>query len=599
MGQFQNSFKYDVILSLNSSLALREHFPLIAEKFQGQKILAATFNHRFFNLQEKNFMKGFIEAHNLDHLMFSMRPSSKDLVSKGSEFEIGKFREVSQVLFVLQVMARYDITKAVLDVNYLTMQNGVSKVKDVVVEIRTFLDELTQKFSPAVNVRKQFCIFFKFEDVLSKIQDYELITARSFESVHSQVNSFQYDDNQISELEKDLFWVGFDPSYKEVPQNKEYPQTKWTDLISQSEFGRGLYEKKLKYCARCCHPETMEGMSFDGAGICVPCRSSEMKMHMNWEKRRLSFDAMINSFRSDNYYDCMLPMSGGKDSAYQAYILTKVLEVTPLAVTHGQNWYTLAGRYNLENCLQKFDLDHIIFHMNRSVINKMARKSIDAIGDACWHCHIGAGSFTVQSALAWDVSLMIWGESIAENDGRGSYDSQSEVSLLYNLDVSAKVKAEDMADEKTSQADLSAWIYPPTEVLSKSKVKYIHLGDYFFWDEERQVEFVKRNFEWMDAPVENTYKGYKSVECVMAGVHDYSNFIKRGVGRATMHAAEDIRRGILTREEGVELAKQYDTQRPHALDFYLKLTGLTENEFEKACVDARSKSENAERLNKV
>ena len=77
----------------------------------------------------------------------------------------------------------------------------------------------------------------------------------------------------------------------------------------------------------------------------------------------------------------------------------------------------------------------------------------------------------------------------------------------------------------------------------------------------------------MDSPVENTYKRYKSVECVMAGVHDYANFIKRGIGRSTVQASEDVRRGVLTREEGFELAKEFDTQRPHALDFYLQLTG--------------------------
>ena len=103
----------------------------------------------------------------------------------------------------------------------------------------------------------------------------------------------------------------------------------------------------------------------------------------------------------------------------------------------------------------------------------------------------------------------------------------------------------------------------------------------------------------MDSPVENTYKGYKSVECVMAGLHDYSNFIKRGIGRATVQASEDVRRGIITREEGFDLAKEYDTQRPHALDFYLQLTGMTEEEFEQTIVEARRKSEFAMKLEGV
>jgi N-acetyl sugar amidotransferase len=412
-------------------------------------------------------------------------------------------------------------------------------------------------------------------------------------------STYTYNDHQISNIEKDLFWVGFDPSFKDVPSHKEYPSTKWTDLANNSEPGKGIYEPGLTYCIRCCLPETMEGISFDEMGVCEPCRSSEDKMHIDWEVRKKGINEILDAFRSNSYYDCMLPMSGGKDSTYQAHVLRKMLNVTPLAVTHGQNWLSLAGRYNLENCLQKFDLDHIVFNMNRAVINKMARKSIAAIGDACWQCHIGAGTFPIQTAVAWELNLMCWGESIAEADGRSTHKEQKEASLLYNLEVSALVKAEDMADEFTSLRDLSPWIYPTEQTLKDKKIRYLHLGNYFFWDEERQVEFVKRNYEWMDTPIENSYKRYKSVECVMAGVHDYSNFIKRGIGRSTIQAAQDVRRGILTREEGFDLAKKHDSQRPHALDFYLQLTGLSEEEFEKACVEARSVSKYASKLNGV
>jgi N-acetyl sugar amidotransferase len=328
----------------------------------------------------------------------------------------------------------------------------------------------------------------------------------------------------------------------------------------------------------------------------VPCRSSEEKMHIDWEQRKRALEGIIDSFRSETYYDCMLPMSGGKDSSYQAHILHTQFGVTALAVTAGHNWFSMAGRYNIENCLQKFDLDHIIFHMKRSVINKMARKSLSAIGDVCWHCHVGAGTFPINTAVTWKVGLMIWGESIAEADGRSSYYNQGEASPLYNLEISARVKAQEMADESTPRRDLSAWFYPSHEELTASGIRYIHLGNYFFWDEERQVEFLKRNYEWMESPVENTYKGFKSVECVMAGVHDYANFIKRGIGRATIHASTDVKRGLLTREEGFAIAKAFDTQRPHALDYYLRVAGLSEEEFEQTVVEARAKSEYAMKL---
>lgn len=590
------AFAYDVVLSLNASHGVRQSLPSIEEWLNGRRMVAATLDHRFYLLDQKNFMKGTIEAHNLDHLLFTLRPSSRRIVGDLDGYDLERFKEMSQTLFVLQTMARYQVAEAIVSGAYLDAgRQDTARVADIEENVSEFLADLAGRWHRKGNIRKQFPWLFSIEGYLPQLRDRRLTFLRAFSSTPVGAGR-EYDDHQIGNLEKDLFWVGFDPSYKAIPVEKPYPTTKWTALRSESDPGHGLFERRIRYCTRCCLPETMEGINLDELGICIPCRSSEEKMHINWEERQTALRNVIDSYRSDDYYDCMFPMGGGKDSTYQGHMLRQILDVTPLAATHGANWLTLTGRYNLENCLQKFDLDHIVFHMNRAVINRMARKSLTAIGDACWHCHIGAGAFTVQTGIAWQTGLMTWGESIAEADGRGSYSTQAEASVFYNLEVSARIKAEDMADEKTSKRDLSAWFYPSNTEIEKSDMRYIHLGTYFFWDEERQVEFIKRNYEWMESPVENTYKGFKSVECVMTGVHDYANFIKRGMGRATVQASQDVRRGLLTREEAFELAKEFDTQRPHALDFYLQITGLTEPEFESVLHEARKKSEYASKL---
>jgi N-acetyl sugar amidotransferase len=599
MTQHVEPFAYDLVLALDASRRVRACLPGLQESLGERRMLAATLNHRFYDLHEKNLIKGSIEAHHLDHVMFSMRPSAHRLVSGWGEREVEQFKDMSGLVFLLQMMGRYDIRAGIVESACLPADRheGVPAAS-LEAQVLRFLEQVSAKIGSSGNARKQFPWLFSVTELLPLLRERQLMSPAAFAGLPASAD-YQYDDHQIGHLEKTLFWVGFDPAFKEVPVEKPYPATKWTDLRQLSASGAGLYEPAIRYCTRCCLPETMEGISFDEFGICVPCRSSEEKMHIDWTERRKLLDAIVDSVRSDSYYDCMLPMSGGKDSAYQAHILRKIFDLTPLAVTHGQNWLSLVGRYNLENCLQQFDLDHLVFNMNRDVINRMARKSLGAIGDACWHCHIGAGTFPIQTALAWKIDLMCYGESIAEADGRGSYHGRAEASLFYNLEVSAKVKAEDMADESTSARDLSPWMYPDQEALRRSRVRYIHLGDYFFWDEERQVEFVKRNYEWMEASVENAYKGFKSVECVMAGVHDYANFIKRGIGRSTVQASTDVRRGLLTRDEGFELAKQFDTQRPHALDFYLQLTGLSEDDFERTLQDARAKSEYASKLKSV
>ena len=292
----------------------------------------------------------------------------------------------------------------------------------------------------------------------------------------------------------------------------------------------------------------------------------------------------------------MLPFSGGKDSTFQAHVLTNQYKVYALTVTHGQNWYSLTGRYNLENALVKFDLDNLFFVPARNAVNKAATKSIDAIGDVCWHCHVGSGAFVINTAVFWDLKLMMWGESIAEEDGRGSYHENKEHSPLYNVEVSALVRAEDYDDNIIATSELSQWYYPSEARMKESGIRYLHLGDYLFWDEEKQVEFVVKEYEWMNSQVENTYKGYKSTECVMPGLHDYANFIKRGTGRASIHASQDVKRGLITREEGMELAKKYDSQRPHVLDYYMDITGLKEEEIENKIIKAREISEYASKL---
>lgn len=351
-----------------------------------------------------------------------------------------------------------------------------------------------------------------------------------------------------------------------------------------SEAGKPLYGSILQYCTRCCMPETLEGVTFDELGVCTACRSSEEKMHIDWAAREKQLRRIIEHFkqRAGNHYDCLIPISGGKDSTFQLHVLTRIYGVRPLAVTFNHNWYTETGLYNLQNALEKFQVDHIMFTPHRDLVNKLARKSLPMIGDACWHCHMGVGAFPLQVAVKFNIPLIVWGESLSENDGRATYfEGVTRYSRDYFTLVSARCEADAMVDPdlQITPKDLHPFQLPSPEEIERVGVVGIHLGDYLFWDEERQMEFVKKVYGWREETVEGTYKGYKSVECIMAGVHDYAKFIKRGFGRGTDHASADVRAGLLTREEAFNLAQQADTKRPEALDYYLKITGLSETEF--------------------
>lgn len=340
--------------------------------------------------------------------------------------------------------------------------------------------------------------------------------------------------------------------------------------------------QQLQYCIRCCVPETQEGVDFDELGICTACRSSEDKMHINWVEREEKLRDILDEAKSKagTNYDCILPISGGKDSFYQAHVLTNVYGMKPLAVTFSHNWFSETGFYNLQRCLEVFNLDHLQFTPARGLVNKLARKSLGAIGDSCWHCHSGVGAFPLQVATRFNIPLLVWGESIAENDGRASYSNPChKFDRDYFTKVSARLTAKEMADSTLTEKDLRPFELPSYEEIDNTGVWGLHLGDYLFWDEERQTEWIREEFGWRETEMEGTYKGYKSAECIMAGMHDFTCYLKRGFGRATWQASVDVRNGLLSRKEGFELIQRHDQERPEALDYYLKITGLTESEF--------------------
>lgn len=347
-------------------------------------------------------------------------------------------------------------------------------------------------------------------------------------------------------------------------------------------MGKYILEN-VKYCTRCCMPETQEGIQFDSMGICTACQSSEQKMHINWKEREQQLRMILKDAKEKcrvKAWDCILPISGGKDSFFQAHVLTKVYGMKPLAVTFSHNWYSETGFYNLQRCLEVFDLDHIMFTPNRRLVNRLARKSLGAIGDTCWTCHAGIGAFTLQIACKFEIPLLIFGESLAEASGRASYfDPVRKYDREYFTKVSAKLLPEDMVCDYITMRDLYPFVVPSAEECEEKGICGIHLGDFMFWDEERQTEFVRDEYGWRETEMEGAFKGYKSAECVMAGMHDFTCYLKRGYGRSTFQGCTDIRKGLLTRDEGLQLAMEHDTVRPEALDYYLKITGMTEEEF--------------------
>lgn len=341
------------------------------------------------------------------------------------------------------------------------------------------------------------------------------------------------------------------------------------------------------YCTRCCLPDTTEGIAFDEMGICKACRASEEKMRIDWTVRAAALETLLTEAKAtagDNY-DCLVPISGGKDSAWQLHVLTKVYGMRPLAVTFSHNWFSATGWANLWNVIERLDVDHIMYTPKRSLVNRLARASLPLIGDSCWHCHAGVMAFPLQIAVKLSIRLMVYGESPAEFSGRDTFGAQefrmTSACSVAEIHMAGSVRTgpDAVVGADISKAEL-AMFYPPSKVdLETAGIRAIYLGDYMFWDHEKQVEFLVDEYGWQEDVVEGSYKRYKSVECRMPGVHDYSKYLKRGYGRGTDFASQDVRAGLMTREDGMALAAKVDGERPGALDEYLRTTGYDEAEF--------------------
>lgn len=330
-------------------------------------------------------------------------------------------------------------------------------------------------------------------------------------------------------------------------------------------------------------PETQEGQAFDEFGFCNVCRSSEEKMRVDWKSRREQLEKILEKAKFENQnqeYDCLVPISGGKDSTFQLHVLVKEFGMRPLAVTFSHNWFSAVGIYNLFNALEVFDVDHIMLTPKRGLVNRLAKKSLSKIGDACWHCHAGVGAFPLRVARDYGIKLIIWGESVAESSSRGTYAAPIiKFDQDYFQKVSAKLAPNEMSDSNIADYELKKFDSLTSDEYEGSQIEGIHLGDYIFWDEERQTEFVIDNYGWMEDDVEGTYKGYKSTECIMPGVHDFACYLKRGYGRTSFHLSSDIRSGVLSRSDvNPELLKLERTV-PAGLQYFTEITGIGLNDF--------------------
>jgi N-acetyl sugar amidotransferase len=333
-------------------------------------------------------------------------------------------------------------------------------------------------------------------------------------------------------------------------------------------------------------PATKPDLHFDENGVCDACRSQiDKDQNIDWKKREKEFLSLIEKYKTNADYDCVIGVSGGKDSTFQ---VLKMLELglNPLCVSFMPTIPTKIGKKNLEN-LNNLGVDLLHIKRNPVVFKKLAKEAFVRTGDNEWQLHIGSITSVAKMAVNFNIPLIIWGESPqieyggpAASKNRNVLDRQwlEEFGGLLGNRISDMIGIDGL-----TKKDLSLYTYASDEDINRVGVTGLFLGYYFKYDLREVVKKAKKHgFSVKDRPVETTYENFENLDCYSNHLHDYLKYVKYGFGRATDNACQDVRLGYITREEAVRLVNKYDGRLPtKAIRKYLEYTGFTKEEFNK------------------
>jgi N-acetyl sugar amidotransferase len=332
---------------------------------------------------------------------------------------------------------------------------------------------------------------------------------------------------------------------------------------------------------------------FDAVGKCAACIAYDGRVVVDWKSREIEFQDIVDRFRakSPGQWDCIIPVSGGKDSTAQ---VLKVLEfgMRPLCVTSTTCDLSDIGRKNIEN-IKNLGVDYLEFSPNPIVRRKLNRIGLEYVGDISWPEHVGIFTIPVRVAVQFGVPLIIWGENSQNEYGGPASASEDNILTrrwLEEFGGLLGLRVTDLSDSfDLKQSDLVPYNYPSDGDLARVGVTGLFLGYYFPWDGLSNYLLAQANgFTSYGKVIEGSIVDYENIDNYQTGIHDYFKFLKYGFSRATDIASIHIRRGRISREQGLELVKLHDGKYPwtylgKSLKDILAPLGLSLSEFDDLC----------------
>lgn len=340
-------------------------------------------------------------------------------------------------------------------------------------------------------------------------------------------------------------------------------------------------------------------LNIDEEGVCDACRHTEKKELIDWKKREEELVKLLDKYRRhDGQYDCIVPGSGGKDSAYQSHILKYKYGMHPLTITWPPILYTDYGLRNFRNWLEIGSFDNITFKQNGKAMKLLTRLSIENLLHPFQTFILGQKNMAPKIALKYGIPLIFYGENEAEygnplaDNSKSlrdkSYFSMNNINDVYLGGVSI---AELRSRYNMDLCDLMCFLPANAQELEKSNIEVHYLGYYLKWVPQEVYYYAVEHTGFKARPfrTQGTYSKYNSIDDKIDDLHYYTLFVKFGLGRTSYDASQEIRNKHLTREDGKALVKRFDGEFP---DRYFKETmeylGITPDHFMELCDTFRS-----------
>jgi len=347
--------------------------------------------------------------------------------------------------------------------------------------------------------------------------------------------------------------------------------------------------KKIFWCKNCLNMSTRPRIAFDARGWCNACLWMEEKKTMDWTPREKELEELLDQHRSNTgNFDCIVPVSGGKDGSYVAYTLKHKYKMNPLTITVRPALALEIGDTNLYNFIHS-GYNHIHISTNPIVLDRLNKYGFIEKGFPYYGWLIAIMTAVIKTAVNFKIPLIFYGED-GEIEYGGSTESKNKA--LYDINYMKRVYLEGghekvferiKQDGDISESDLSFFTFPSDAEISEIGLSFTHWSYFEAWDSYRNYVVAKEHCGLIEKEEGNndTFTNFSQNDQALYALHAYLMYLKFGFGRATQDAGIEIRRGSMTRDQGLNLVKMYDNAYPYELiNTYLKYYDMSKEEFD-------------------